>query len=133
MRTSVTLSCSRVPTYLMQKRRPLALVHEYPFILFIVQSQLTANTHRFKKVLQTCSHSTCLINRLSHIVFEKPMFCLPAPSCREEPVCWRCTCNHQTLPMCGLQLGLNLTISNIKQVQTFASLLYTIKASDVGR
>ena len=32
----------------------------------------------------------CLINRLSHIVFGKPMFCLPTPSSREEPVCRRC-------------------------------------------
>ena len=59
----------------------------------------------------------------------------PKTNCREEPVCSENHQtsaagqqeNHQTSAMCWLQFGLNLTSSNEKQAQGFASLLNTLK------
>ena len=45
----------------------------------------------------------------------------------------RSTFTIQPLPMCWLQFGFNLNISNEKQVQMLTNLLNTLKASDVGR
>ena len=42
----------------------------------------------------------CLTNILSHIVFGKPMFCLPTSSCNEEPVCQCCACAVSTFLIC---------------------------------